>query len=177
MPRTVFLGTSCPIQGVNTMAVDALVTVGFEDASTAIAERTYMLADTYANDGSDWDTAVTDAAALITQLDFMTMDHIAYHYLAFKIVDSGAAANVAANNNTEAFIRTTLDASGKVAGFSVPAWDDVTFSKAKNGLLSSAFNAYAEAATALIRDPKTGGAWTHQWSQSRGIKRGQRLVK
>jgi len=159
------------------MAVACYVVVGFEDASTAIATRRYALVDDYADNGSDWATAVTDAAALITGLDVLTMDHIAYHFLEFQIVDAGAAANVAANNNTEAFTRTHWVSTGKDSHFSVPAWDDVTFAKAKNGLLSAAYQTAANTVAALIRDPQGLEAWTAEFSQSRGIKRGQRLVR
>jgi len=159
------------------MAVGCYVEVEFEDAGPAIATRVYKLRDDYADDGTDWDTAVTDAAALITQLDLATMDHIKSHTLKFKVVDSGAAANVAANNNVEAFTRCVGDVFGNKLSFSVPAWDDVTFDKAPNGLLSAAYQAIANQIALLTRDPATSQEWTGEWSQSRGMKRGQRLVK
>lgn len=159
------------------MAVACYVNVEFEDAGPMIATRKYALVDDYANDGSDWDTAVTDAAALVTALDVLTMDHIKSHTLEFRIIDSGAAANVAANNNTEGFTRTTITSTGKKSHFSVPAWDDVTFDKSSNGLLSAAYQTAADTVAALIRDPQTLSVWTADWSQSRGIKRTQRLVK
>lgn len=160
-----------------TMAVDCYVTVTFRDAGDNLATRRYLLLNQYADNGSDWNAAVTAAAALITGLDVLTMDHIDDHQLEFKITDSGSAANVAANNNVEAFTRCTTTASNFTRNFSVPAWDDVTFAKAANGLLSAAYQAAADTVAALIRDPLSGQAWTANWSQSRGLKRGQRLVK
>jgi len=159
------------------MAVDCYVNVTFRDAGDNLATRRYLLINQYADAGTDWDTAVINAAALVTQLDIMTMDHIDSHQLEFLIPDSGAAANVAANNNTEAFTRVTTDTTGKTRNFSVPAWDDVVFAKAANGLLSAAYQTEAVALAAMLRDPETGEEITAQWSQSRGIKRGQRLVK
>ena len=159
------------------MAVDCYLTVTFRDAGDNLATRRYLLLDQYADAGTDWATAVTDAAALIVNLETCTMDHIDSHQLEFLIVDGGAAANVAANNNTEAFSRCTTDTTGKTRSFSVPAWDDVVFSKAKNGLLSDAYQTNAILIASKTRDPDTKEAWTSEWSQSRGIKRGQRLVK
>lgn len=159
------------------MAVNCFVLVEFEDAGPSIATRRYCLRPTYADNGSDWGTAITDAASLITQLDLATMDHIKSHTLEFKIVDTGAAANVAANNNTEAFSRATGDITGKKLSFSVPAWDDVVYDKAPNGLLSPEYGAVADAIALLTKDPATLESWTVGWSQSRGMKRGQRLVK
>jgi len=159
------------------MAVDCVVAVVFRDAGNNLATRRYMLVDTYADAGTDWGTAVTNAATLITGLDVLTMDHIDSHTLEFTITDGGAAANVAANNNVEAFTRCTTTPSGLTRNFSVPAWDDVTFAKAANGLLSAAYQTAADTVAALIRDPLSGEDWAANWSQSRGLKRGQRLVK
>lgn len=159
------------------MAVDCYVNVTYRDAGDNLATRRYLLLAQYADNGSDWATAVTNAASLITILDTLTMDHIDSHQLEFLIVDSGAAANIAANNNTEAFTRCITDTTGRTRNFSVPAWDDVTYAKSANGLLSAAYQAIAVTVADATRDPDTGEAWAAQWSQSRGIKRGQRLVK
>lgn len=159
------------------MPVACYVEVEFEDAGPRIARRTFALINDYADDGSDWDAAVTAAANLITALDVLTMDHIASHTLQFRIIDSGAAANAAANNNVEAFTRMHWVSTGKQTHFSVPAFDDITFDIAPNGLLSAAYNTAAAAVVALTRDPQGLEDWALDWSQSRGIKRGQRLVK
>jgi hypothetical protein len=156
-------------------ACDVLVT--FRDAGDNLATRRYRLLNDYGDDGTNWDVAVTNAATLITALDVLTMDHIDSHTLEFTLVDSGAAANIAANNNTEGFSRAVTATTNRTTHFSVPAWDDVTFAKAANGLLSAAYQTAADAVAALIRDREFNEAITSPWSQSRGIKRGQRLVK
>lgn len=153
------------------------VKVEFEDAGPRVATRNYLLVDDYANDGSDWDAAVTAAGLLVTALDILTMDHIKSHTLQFKLTDAGAAANVAANNNVEAFTRTHWVSNGKKSHWSVPAFDDVTFDISTNGLLSAAYDTAALAVTALTRDPEFVELWNQDFSQSRGMKRGQRLVK
>lgn len=159
------------------MAVDCYVNVTYRDAGDNLATRRYLLLATYADNGSDWATAVTNAASLVTLLESLTMDHIDSHQLEFLIVDSGAAANIAANNNTEAFTRCVTETTDRTRSFSVPAWDDVTYAKSSNGLLSAAYQTIAESVADATRDPDTKEPWEAQWSQSRGIKRGQRLVK
>jgi len=159
------------------MATDVYMNVVFRDAGDNLATRRYLLLNQYADNGTDFDAAVTAAGVLITALDVLTMDHIDSHTLEFQVTDSGAAANIAANNNTEGFSRAITVTSGFTTHFSVPAWDDVTFAKAANGLLSAAYQTAANAVAALIRDPASGQTITSPWSQSRGMKRGQRLVK
>lgn len=159
------------------MALDVFVRVAFDDAGPFRNIKEYMLNSTVGDDGTGFATTVADAAALITALDAVTMDHIAYHEIVVRVIDTGAAANVAANNSVEAFHRVIDSVTGEKAHFIVPAWDDVTYDKLPNGALSTAYNAVAAAIAPLILNPKTGNPVTYQDAQNRSTKRGQRQFK
>lgn len=148
---------------------NVLVDVGYRDAANRINERTYMLAELLMDDWSNFDDVETARASLVTALDVLTMDHIEYADLRIHHPETGAAANVAANNQVYAFVRTT-DEFGTKGGFYVNAWDDPVYSQDENGLLSAAFNTAAAAVALLTRNPDTEGTWTVDWSQSRGRK-------
>lgn len=149
----------------------AYVHVGFKDAGFNIQERVFRLAQTAEDDGSDMADVLDAAAALETALDVLTMDHIEYVDVRLHRAGAGAAANIAANNTTRAFVRTVITSTGKPASFEVPAWDDVTYGQNNAGKISSAFEVLCGAVALLTVDPATGLAWTVDYAQNRDSKR------
>ncbi len=160
------------------MAKTVFIKVPFHDAGDFPNERRYRLRQTMADDGSNMAAVLTAIADAVTALDVLTWDHIGDVTTEIVLPQAGAAANVAANNSVEAFSRTTIPSLGdKRSHFSVPAWDDDVFDKAPNGLLSAAYDVAAATFNALICDPDTGANMDYVFSQNRGMKRGQRLVR
>lgn len=159
------------------MARDVWVQVQYNDAGNFPNEKRYLLAQTMADDGSDMDDVLAAVAAVVAVLETLTMDNINPVTIEIKIPQGGAAANVAANNSTEAFHRMTDSVTGKPAHFIVPAWDDVVFDKLPNNALSTEYNAAAELLAPLTRNPETGNAWAYVAAANRSTKRGQRLSK
>lgn len=159
------------------MARDVFMVPTFRDAGPFDNQRTYRLLQTMADDGSDMDDVLAAAVIVLAALETLSWDQIPEYELRIKIPTASAAANIAANNNVEAFIRTASSVTGDRMSVSVPAWDDEVFDKASNGLLSAAFNTAADGLIGNIVDVKTGDTMNLEFSQSRGIKRGQRLVK
>lgn len=154
------------------------IDVTFRDAGPFDNQRRYRLRQTLADDGSDMDDVLAAAQAALTALETLTWDHIQETGVSVILPGTGPAANAAANNNVEAFSRTHIPGlSDKKSHFSVPAWDDTTYDKAANGLLSAAYDAAASIFNALICDVETGENMDYDWSQSRGLKRGQRQVR
>lgn len=151
------------------------VTVGFTDSAERTAERVYRLDQLYDDVANDFDDVMTAAASLVTALNVLSWDHIDYHRIAVDIDGTGLSANIAANNQITAFVRTTIGSTGEKSYFEVPAWDDGTFDQDSNNLLSAAFNTAAAAVAALTVDPETGENWTVDWSQSRTRKSGVKL--
>ena len=150
----------------------------FIDAAPFPNKRQYRLAVQLADDGSNMAAVLTAAQAVITQLDVLTWDHIEENELRITIPQAGAAANIAANNNVEAFSRCHIPTLGdKKTHFSVPAWDDLLYDQAPNHLLDATYDAAAATLAGLIVDLVTGEVLAYDFSQSRGIKRGQRLVR
>jgi hypothetical protein len=159
------------------MAKNVVVKVHYHDAGDFPNVKEYMLRQTLADDGSDMDDVLTAVAALVTALDVCTWDHIGDVEACIILPQSGAAANVAANNSIEAFHRVTDSVTGDKGHFIIPAWDDFTFDKEPNGALSASYNTAAEAVNALIRNPETGNNWDYVAAQNRATKRGQRQFK
>lgn len=149
--------------------VPTLVKVGFLDSAERISEITYRLVVDAEDDGSNMDDVLLAAGALETALNVLSWDHIEYVDVCIRSGGGGASANIAANNQVTAFVRTTL-AGGSYGYFEVPAWDDAVFDQDNNNLLSGAFNTAAAAAAAVLRDVETGETMTVNWSQSRTRK-------
>lgn len=155
------------------------VEVDYIDAAERVATKTYRLQnlyDTTANTGAgNMGAILSDVSALLTALNVLTWDGIIEARPMLR-VPGGGSANIAANNQVEAFVRTRT--SGANAGsFSVPAWDDDTFDQDNNNLLSAAFNTAAQAVADMLLDPATNDDLGDvQWSQSRAHKsRGKKL--
>lgn len=159
---------------------DVDVEVDYLDAAERIATKTYRLQnqyDTTANTGAgNMGAILTDVSDLLTALNVLTWDGIV-EARPKLVIPSGGSANIAANNQVEAFIRCKTG-SDNSASFSVPAWDDDVFDQDSNNLLSAAFNTAAQAVADMINDPVTGDAMGDvQWSQSRAHKsRGKKLT-
>lgn len=159
---------------------DAVVEVDFLDSAERTATVSYLLQqqyDTTANTGAgNMDDVLTAASDLVTALDVLTWDHISQHRVSLVVPDSGASANVAANNQVVAFSRV-VDAGGANGRFEVPAWDDAVYDQDSNNLLSPAYNVAASLATNLLKNPDTGSDFGNvSWSQSRAHKsRGKKL--
>ena len=159
------------------MAYDVSVKVDFRDAKGFVVTKNYMLRQTLATDGSDMGDVQTAAAALITELDLATWDHIDGYNIEVRVPQSGAAANVGSNNSVEAFSRVIDDTTLKPTHFVVPAWEQVLYTANPNTSMGIGYDAVATAIAALIRNPKTGNTWTLKDSQNRSVKRGQREFK
>jgi len=155
--------------------LNAEVEVSFEDAGPTIVTRSYVLAQQYdtANPTDTFADIIAAADDLITNLNVLTWDRITGHAVKILFVDGGAAPNIAANNSVHAFSRT-LDTDGNPGGFDVPAWDDATFDKSPQNMLSDAYNAAAAGVAVLLANTGIGGyhspMLTVEWSQNRGSK-------
>lgn len=159
------------------MAKNVFIKVKYDDAGVFPNIKDYCLVHTLADDGSDMAAVLTAVASIVTILDDLTMDHIDYVDVIVRLPQTGAAANVAANNSVEAFHRVTDTVTGKKRHFIVPAWDDTLYDKLPNGALSTAYNAVAETLIPLIRDPESLNTWAYVAAQNRSTKRGQRQFK
>lgn len=155
---------------------DVTVKVGFLDSAERIAERSFLLRQTYDDVANDYDDVVTAAGLLITALDALTWDHIEYYDIQVRTAGTGAVANVAANNQVTAFTRV-MDVDGNAGSFEVPAWDDFTYDQDHNNLLSAAYNTAAAAVALLTRNPVSLVNWVVgvAFSQSRTRKSGIKL--
>lgn len=158
------------------MAKAAYILVTFEDAGPFKNQRRYRLATDATDDLSNAAAVLTNMNACLTNLTILSWDGITDCTLEIGYPQAGVAAEEA-NNNVEAFMRCTDSVTGKKTHVSIPAWNDTVFDKASNGLLSAAWGVAAGIFVALIKEPETGNALNLEFSQSRGIKRGQRLVK
>lgn len=156
------------------------VEVDFLDAAERIATKTYRLQDNYdstANAGAgNMNAIISDVNDLVTALNVLTWDAIV-EARPKLVIATGGTANIAANNQVEAFIRCK-NGDDNPASFSVPAWDDDVFDQDSNNLLSAAFNTAAQDVAALIVDAAGDAAMgTVLWSQSRAHKsRGKKLT-
>lgn len=177
MSLTTHQGSALRGKGVSIMAYDVSVKVHFRDAKGFVVTKDYMLVQTAATDGSDMGDVLDAATALITQLDLASMDHIDKYDVSVTVPQSGAAANVAANNGIEAFSRVVDNVTNKIRHFVVPAWDAVLYTANPNSSMGTAYDVVAGAIAALIRNPENGNAWTFKDSQNRAVKRGQRQFK
>jgi hypothetical protein len=159
------------------MARDVYAKVQFNDAGNYPVERRFLLATQMQDDGSNMAAILTQLTALIAAIQAICWDNLEPATLEIVIPQGGAAANAAANNDTEAFCRYVDDVTGKVAHLSIPAWDDALFDKLPNNAMSAAFNTLAAVIDPLTRNPETGNAWTFQAAQSRGLRRALRANK
>lgn len=149
------------------MARNVDVVVSFLDAGPKTATSRYRLRQTMADDGSDMDDVLSAAASLKTALDVLTWDKITEYHIEVIIPGGGAAPNVASNNQIHAYTRT-LDALGNKSAFDVPAWDDDTFDRDENDVLSAAYDTAAAAVAALLANPDNMEDMVDVvWSQSR----------
>ncbi len=159
------------------MPRDVFAKIQFNDAGNFPNEKRYLLATQMADDGSNMAAILAQATSLVANIQALTWDNIEPLTLEIVIPQGGAAANVAANNDVEAFHRMTDDVTGEIAHFIVPAWDDAVYDKLPNNAMSSAYNLEADDIAPLTRNPKTGNAWSYVAAQSRGVKRAQRANK
>jgi hypothetical protein len=159
------------------MALYVTVEVDFEDAGPFVVTKSYELHTTLGDDGTGMAQVITDAATLITDLDAVTWDHIKAHRIIVEIPDTGAAANVAANNSVELFCRCLDSVTGEPTHVIIPAWDDLVYDKNPNGSVSAALNAVAATVVGNLFNPKTHNPLTYVDAQNRATKRGQRQFK
>lgn len=154
---------------------DVDVEVSFIDAGPKTAKVIYPLRQKF--DTTDADTSIADIMTVVgtleTKLNVLTWDHVESLKVMFVVPGGGAAANVASNNQVHALTRC-LDGNGLKCAFDVPAWDDTTFDRDSNDLLSAAYNAAAQDVADLLENRYPGGGAadfaTVEWSQSRTHK-------
>jgi len=156
------------------------VHVRYLDAAERVSERVYVLRqrfDSTANAGAgNMDDVLSAKDDLITALSALTWDDIPECEVCLVSAETVSPANVAANNQVEAFTRV-VNALGEPEYFAVPAWDDFTYDQDSNNLLSAAYNTAAQDVADLIEGDESGSTFdTVMFTQSRARKsRGKKI--
>lgn len=139
--------------------VPTMVTVAFLDSAERISKITYRLSDSVAVDDAALPTTIVTAIGAMSDLTEALKDlswsEVLYAELSISQPVADGGANVAANNQVTAFVRTRTD-SGEKSSFEVPAWDDLVYDQNSQNVLSAAWVTAANNILPLIADMETG---------------------
>lgn len=151
---------------------NVIVEVDYLDAAERTATREYMLQEQYndADPGASMVLIQAAAADVVAALEVLSWSDITNYRIVVDLVNTDASANIAANNQVVAFVRTRTT-SGLKSSFEVVAWDDAVYDQNSQNMLSPAWITAAEDLLPLLKDAESGEDMTSiDYAQSRTRK-------